>query len=74
MPDNFRRGSCGDDQDADSGESWPGCGAHDLPPAGRDKSVMFWESIGMKPGDDWRVTADEPRGRGGSGGGDSGGS
>ncbi|GFK94913.1 hypothetical protein NNJEOMEG_02761 [Fundidesulfovibrio magnetotacticus] len=27
------------------------------PPAGRDVAVMFWESIGMKPGDDWRVRA-----------------
>jgi hypothetical protein len=66
MPDNFRRGSSGDGQDEDAGNSWPGCGARDLPPTGRDQSVMFWESIGMNPGDDWRTTAHEPGGRGGS--------
>lgn len=67
MSDNFRRGSHGGDQDAEDGESWPGCGGRETPPAGRDQSVMFWESIGMKPGDDWQVRAETPKGRGGRG-------
>lgn len=29
------------------------------PKPGRDVIPMFWESIGMKPGDDWKNEADE---------------
>jgi len=51
--DDFKRGFVGED-DAEGDERT----SPDLtPPAGRDNIQMFWESIGMKPGDDWKKDA-----------------
>ncbi|MFP5222989.1 MAG: hypothetical protein ACLGSA_11930 [Acidobacteriota bacterium] len=60
--DDFKRGSCGDDDTTPEDRTCP-----DLTPAtGRDNIQMFWESIGMKPGDDWKKEAEpcKKRGRG----------
>ena len=52
--DDFRRGSFGQDDNDPEDRTSP-----DLtPPTGRDNIQMFWESIGMKPGDDWKNEAD----------------
>jgi len=57
--DGFKRGSFG------HGDTTPGeRTSPDLTPAtGRDNIPMFWESIGLKPGDDWKneASAAEPR-------------
>ena len=64
--DGFRRGSLNDDDAAGEDASRPS----PTPPAGRDEARMFWESIGMKPGDDWK---NEAKSRpGGKRGGDDG--
>lgn len=56
--DDFRRGASGFDDDSPQERTSP-----DLTPAtGRDNIQMFWESIGMKPGDDWKTEADRPEG------------
>jgi len=53
MRDTFKRGSFGQDDTSAEETTRP-----DLtPPAGRDQTQMFWESIGMKPGDDWKDEA-----------------
>ncbi len=53
--DDFRRGAFGDDDQTGDERTSP-----DLTPAtGRDNIQMFWESIGMKPGDDWKRDADD---------------
>ena len=65
MSGDFKRGHFGADGDQDAEgasapeDAWPGCGGKPLPPSGRDVAVTFWESIGMKPGDDWQVRADK---------------
>jgi len=53
--EGFRRGAA---HHAESAQP-PGEARPDLvtPPAGRDVALMFWESIGMKPGDDWTTRA-----------------
>jgi hypothetical protein len=67
--DDFKRGFVGQDDTSAEERTSP-----DLTPAtGRDNIQMFWESIGMKPGDDWKDEAsssepDNPR-RGGQDGG-----
>ena len=59
--DDFKRGSCGDDDTTPEDRTCP-----DLTPAtGRDNIQMFWESIGMKPGDDWKNKAEPCKKRGG---------
>jgi len=59
--DDFKRGSCGDDDTTPEDRTCP-----DLTPAtGRDNIQMFWESIGMKPGDDWKNEAEPCKKRGG---------
>ena len=51
--DDFKRGSLGDDDTTPEERTSP-----DLTPAtGRDNIPMFWESIGLKPGDDWKNEA-----------------
>ena len=63
--DDFRRGSSGC-EDASGGEDASETTRPELiPQTGRDNIQMFWESIGMKPGDDWKNEAGE--GRGGKG-------
>jgi len=56
--DDFKRGSCGcsdvSEDCADGGETTR---PELIPATGRDKIQMFWESIGMKPGDDWKNEA-----------------
>ena len=53
MRDSFKRGAFGQD-DASSEDA---TSLDPTPPAGRDQTRMFWESIGMKPGDDWKDEA-----------------
>lgn len=56
--DGFRRGASGSDDDTPEERTSP-----DLTPAtGRDNIQMFWESIGMKPGDDWKTEAGDSGG------------
>ncbi|MBI4806097.1 MAG: hypothetical protein HY795_12755 [Desulfovibrio sp.] len=51
--DDFKRGFVGEDDASAEERTSP-----DLtPPTGRDNIQMFWESIGMKPGDDWKNEA-----------------
>ena len=64
--DDFRRGSWHEEDDSpDRADSPDSRGqsertSPDLTPApGRDNIQMFWESIGMKPGDDWKNEADD---------------
>jgi hypothetical protein len=59
--DEFKRGAVGKDDISEEGDSrfCP------TPPSGRDKARMFWESIGMKPGDDWKAEAESIPKRGG---------
>ncbi len=61
--DGFRRGAVHQDE---PGQDGPGHGPDGertspelIPETGRDKIQMFWESIGMKPGDDWKKEADD---------------
>ncbi|MFZ5428346.1 MAG: hypothetical protein ACOZEN_15380 [Thermodesulfobacteriota bacterium] len=56
--DDFRRGAFGEDGSSGDERTSP-----DLTPAaGRDNIQMFWEQIGMKPGDDWKKHADDAPG------------
>jgi hypothetical protein len=51
--DGFKRGSFGHDDTTPEERTSP-----DLTPAtGRDNIPMFWESIGLNPGDDWKNEA-----------------
>ncbi len=53
MRGDFKRGSVGEDDTSAEEVTRP-----DLtPPTGRDQTQMFWESIGMKPGEDWKDEA-----------------
>lgn len=53
--DGFKRGSFGDDDTTPGERTSP-----DFTPAtGRDNIPMFWESIGLKPDDDWMNVAGE---------------
>ncbi|WP_243310778.1 hypothetical protein [Fundidesulfovibrio agrisoli] len=59
--DDFRRGSsgCDDASGEDAGETTR---PELIPQTGRDNIQMFWESIGMKPGDDWKNEAADGEG------------
>ncbi|MFP5238803.1 MAG: hypothetical protein ACLGQW_03140 [Acidobacteriota bacterium] len=63
--DDFKRGSCGCGEDRDADASGEATRPELIPATGRDKIQMFWESIGMKPGDDWKNEAGD--GEGGEG-------
>lgn len=57
--DGFKRGAV---HDEDSGSDPERTSPELIPETGRDNIQMFWESIGMKPGDDWKKDADDAQG------------